>query len=189
MDAESEWKLILSCRAGSAAAFEPLVRRYEGRALLVASSLLGDADEAADAVQDAFVRAYRGLHRLREGSGFGPWFSVLLRNHCLDLLRSRRRGHASLTAEQLDREAWSEPAGSGAMEREQLSSAVHRALAAISPEHRQVLVLKELEGLSYAQISEATGTTAGTVASRLHHARAALKKVLVSRGISLTEGG
>jgi RNA polymerase sigma-70 factor, ECF subfamily len=188
MDAESEWKLILSCRAGSAAAFEPLVRQYEGRALLVARGLLGDGDEAADAVQDAFVRAYRGLHRLREGSGFGPWFNVLLRNHCLDLLRSRR-GHAGLTAERLDREVWSEPTGTDGMEREQLSSAVHRALSAISPEHRQVLVLKEMEGLSYAEIAEATGVVAGTVASRLHHARAELKKVLVSRGISLTEAG
>jgi len=189
MDAESEWKLILSCRTGSAAAFEPLVRQYEGRALVVARALLGDADEAADAVQDAFVRAYRGLHRLREGSGFGPWFSVLLRNHCLDLLRSRRRDHASLTAEQLDREAWSEPEGTQGMERARLSTAVHRALSAISPEHRQVLVLKEMEGLSYAEIAEATGVAAGTVASRLHHARATLKEVLVSRGISLTEAG
>jgi RNA polymerase sigma-70 factor, ECF subfamily len=189
VDTESEWKLILSCRAGSAAAFEPLVRRYEGRALLVARGLLGDGDEAADAVQDAFVRAYRGLHRLREGSGFGPWFNVLLRNHCLDLLRSPRRGSTGWTAERLDAEAWSEPTGTSAMEREQLSSAVHRALSAISPEHRQVLVLKEMEGLSYAEIAEATGVAAGTVASRLHHARAALKKVLVSRGISLTEAG
>ena len=68
MTNESEWELVSRCLAGNPSAFEPLVRRHEGPALAVARGLLGDADEAADAVQDAFVRAYHTLSRLRPGS-------------------------------------------------------------------------------------------------------------------------
>lgn len=187
MDTQTEWELIRRCRTGSTVAFEPLVRGHEGRALALAQALLGDADEAADAVQEAFVKAYRTLGRMREGSAFGPWFRAILRNHCLDRLRSPRRRQERWSEETMDREAWSEPTGQVQVEREQLGVAVQEALAALSPEHREILVLKEIEELSYAEIAEATGIPAGTVASRLYHARAALKKVLVSRGISLEE--
>jgi RNA polymerase sigma-70 factor, ECF subfamily len=187
VNAQDEWDLIRRCRSGSTSAFEPLVREHERRALAMARGYLGDADEAADAVQTAFVKAYRALGRLEEGSGFGPWFRVILRNHCRDLLRSPRRGHRPWSDEVLDREAWSEPHGARGVEGEQLAAAVWQALAAVSAEHREILVLKEMEGLSYAEIAESTGIPAGTVASRLYHARAALKKVLVSRGISMEE--
>ncbi|MFW6079468.1 MAG: RNA polymerase sigma factor, partial [Gemmatimonadota bacterium] len=80
MDEAVERDLVARCRRGSTAAFEPLVREYEPPALAIARGMLGDADEAADAVQDAFVRAYRSLGRLREGSRFGPWFRTILRN-------------------------------------------------------------------------------------------------------------
>jgi RNA polymerase sigma-70 factor, ECF subfamily len=187
VDTQSEWETILRCRRGSAADFEPLVRRYEGRALAVAEGYLGDADDAADAVQEAFVKAFRTLDRLQEGSGFGPWFRTILRNHCLDRLRSPRRRDERWTERTVDRTVWSEAEGAGGVEREQLSAAVRSALAALSPEHRAILVLREMEGLGYAEIAAATGIPAGTVASRLHHARAALREVLVSRGITLEE--
>lgn len=187
VNTESEWELILRCRRGSAADFEPLVRRHEGRALAVAHGYLGDADDAADAVQDAFVKAYRTLDRLQEGSGFGPWFRAILRNLCLDRLRSPRRRNRSWSQRTVDRERWSESTGSAGVERAQLAAAVHAALAELSPEHRQILVLKEMEGLGYAEIAAAVGIPAGTVGSRLHHARTALRKVLVSRGVTLEE--
>jgi RNA polymerase sigma factor (sigma-70 family) len=88
VDRRTEWDLISRCRRGSTAAFEPLVRAHEARALAVAEGMLGDVDDAADAVQEAFVKAYRSLRRLREGSTFGPWFRTILRNHCRDRLRS-----------------------------------------------------------------------------------------------------
>lgn len=187
MDTNAEWELIRKCRDGGTDAFEPLVRRYEGRALSFAHTLLGDADEAADAVQEAFVKAYRSLGRLREGSAFGPWFRSILRNHCLDRLRSPRRRQAPWREETVDRTVWSAPVGAGRLEREELAEAVRDALSTLSDEHRQVLVLKEMEGMSYAGIAEATGIPAGTVGSRIHHARAALRKVLTARGITLEE--
>src|SRR3990172_2209835 len=98
VDSETERELIDRCRAGSTAAFEPLVKAHEAQALLLAEGLLGDADDAEDAVQDAFVKAYRSLGKLEEGSAFGPWFRAILRNRCIDLLRSApRRRKASWT--------------------------------------------------------------------------------------------
>ena len=185
VDTQHEWDLIRRCRSGSTSAFEPLVLKHQDQGLRVATALLGDSDEAMDAVQDAFVKAYRTLDRLKEGSSFGPWFRSILRNGCLDRLRSPRRRKAVLSEEELV-----EPADASAeVEREELSANIRRALDALSPEHREILVLKEIEELSYAEMAQAIGIPEGTVASRVYHARLALKKVLLRRGITTEEIG
>lgn len=173
-----EWELIRRCRHGSPASFEPLVRTHQRAALAIAEALLGNAEDAADAVQEAFVKAYRALGRLRDGSAFGPWFRTILRNHCRDLLRVSRPAQDAWSEEVVDPAVWDEPAAPLALEREELAHAVRAALGTISPEHRRILVLKEMEEMSYAEIAEAMQIPPGTVASRLYHARAALKKAL-----------
>lgn len=184
MSAESDWTLIRECRRGRRDAFEPLVMKYQGEALAVAEALLLDRDEAADAVQDAFVRAYRGLGRLAEGSRFGPWFRTILRNRCLDRLRSiAHRGRETLT-EDIQEHTWVDPIGTDHIEREQLAASVHRALRMLSRSHREVLVLKEMDGLGYAEIAAALGIPEGTVASRVYHARAALRRALLDQGVT-----
>jgi RNA polymerase sigma-70 factor, ECF subfamily len=189
MNNDSEWELIRRCRQGGAAAFEPLVRTHEGPSLGYATALLGDADEAADAVQDAFIQAYRALDRLRPGSAFGPWFRTILRNTCLDRLRApRRRSRAPLESARVDAIAWSEPIGGDRIERDQLAGQIRSALALLSDEHRGVLLLREVEGLSYAEIAQTLDIAPGTVASRLNHARAALRKVLLARGFDREDG-
>jgi RNA polymerase sigma factor (sigma-70 family) len=186
VERRTEWDLISRCRRGSTSAFEPLVRAHEARALAVAEGMLGDADDAADAVQEAFVKAFRSLRRLRDGSAFGPWFRTILRNHCRDRLRAAGgRSHVSWEEGVAGESEHEVPAAAAAVERAELSAAVREALARISPEHREILVLKEMEGMSYAEIARETGIPAGTVASRLHHARIALRKVLIAGGISL----
>jgi RNA polymerase sigma-70 factor (ECF subfamily) len=187
MTNETEWDLVARCLAGSTGAFEPLVRRHEGAALVVARSLLGDPDEAADAVQDAFVRAYRRLGRLRPGSAFGPWFRAILRNLCLDRLRSPRRRGQPLDAYVVDERVWSEPNGPDETERHELAGVVQAALLELSAEHREVLVLKEMEGLGYDEIARLVGIPKGTVGSRLFHARAALQDVLLAQGVTLED--
>jgi RNA polymerase sigma-70 factor, ECF subfamily len=188
MDAIVEQDLIRRCRRGASAAFEPLVRGHEAGALAVAEALLGDRDDAADAVQEAFVRAYRALKTLREGSPFGPWFRTILRNLCRDRLRGADRRRAEWSAETMDRRAWTEPAGAAELEREQLAAAVRAALARLPAEHREILVLKEMEEMRYAEIALALDIPPGTVASRLHHARAALRTALAAEGITPEEG-
>jgi RNA polymerase sigma-70 factor, ECF subfamily len=187
MSHDSEWDLVARCLGGSSAAFEPLVRRHEGPALVVARSLLGDPDEAADVVQDAFVRAYRTMGRLRPGSAFGPWFRAILRNLCLDRLRSPVRRGQSLDERVIDARVWSEPIAARAAEKGELAAAVQAALARLSAEHREVLVLKEMEGLGYQEIAAALGVPKGTVGSRLFHARAALQEVLLGQGLTLED--
>ena len=188
MDATNEQDLVRRCRRGASAAFEPLVRGHEARALAVAEAMLGDADDAADTVQEAFVRAYRGLRSLREGSDFGPWFRTIVRNLCRDRLRGPGRRRADWSVETMDHNVWTEPAGAEALEREQLAAAVRAALATLPGDHREILVLKEMEEMRYAEIAQALDIPPGTVASRLHHARAALRKALAARGITREEG-
>jgi RNA polymerase sigma factor (sigma-70 family) len=187
MTDETDSELIARCLAGSHAAFEPLVRRHEGPALVVAGAMLGDPDEAADAVQDAFVRAYRTLGRLRPGSAFGPWFRTILRNLCVDRLRSPARRRQRLDDRAVDRRAWTEAPGAVELERQEIAALVRAALAGLSDEHRQVLVLREMESLGYAEIASALGVPQGTVGSRLYHARAALQKVLLAQGVTLED--
>lgn len=187
MDAEMEWDLILRCRSGSEASFEPLVRGHQRQALAIAEALLGNAEDAADAVQEAFVKAFRALGGLRSGSPFGPWFRSIVRNQCRDRLRIRRPAEEPWAPEVVDRALWTEPSAPLALQQEQLAQAVRVALARISPEHREILVLKEIEDMSYTQIAEVMNIPAGTVASRLYHARGALKKAL--ERIEFGEGG
>jgi RNA polymerase sigma-70 factor (ECF subfamily) len=186
---DSEWTLIHQCLRGRTGAFEPLVLRYQGEALAIAEALLLDPDDAADAVQDAFVRAYRQLGRLAEGSAFGPWFRSILRNLCIDRLRSpARRRRESITDESIAAHSWVEPVGTDRLERDQLAAAVQRALRTLSTAHREVLVLKEMDGLGYREIAQALGIPEGTVASRVYHARAALRRALVEQGLTAMEG-
>ncbi|HSJ06091.1 MAG TPA: sigma-70 family RNA polymerase sigma factor [Longimicrobiales bacterium] len=189
MASPTEWDLIARCRAGSAAAFEPLVRAHEARALAVATALLGDGDEAADAVQDAFVKAYRALDRLADGTDFGAWFRRILRNGCLDRLRSpSRRRRVRLDQGAVDAVRWEDADGLAAVEAHELARAVRTALAGLSAEHREILVLKEIEDMSYAAIAQSMGIPPGTVASRLHHARSALRRIVEAGGVHLERG-
>jgi RNA polymerase sigma-70 factor, ECF subfamily len=184
----TEGDLIRLCQEGAAAAFEPLVRTYQGPSLGYAAALLGDDDDAADALQDAFVQAYRSLPKLRAGSPFGPWFRTILRNICIDRLRApRRTRRMALEAATLDRATWIEPEADRTAERAALAGIIAEALQELPPEQRIVLLLREVEALSYAEIAGTLGLPSGTVGSRLNHARAALRKTLVARGIGLED--
>ena len=86
MQTEVERELLRKCKAGDARFYEPLVRAYEGQGLRVATALVGNADDARDAVQDAFLKAWKALKRFDLARPFGPWFFQILRNQCRDLL-------------------------------------------------------------------------------------------------------
>jgi RNA polymerase sigma factor (sigma-70 family) len=184
----TEWDLIERCRSGVTAAFEPLVRAHEGPALGYATSLLGDADEAADALQDAFVLAWRGLSRLRPGSSFGPWFRTIVRNVCLDRLRSPRLSRrTTLDSPEAAAASRVKPVAERAVEAAGLSRVMAAALQDLPEEQRVTLLLREAEGLSYGEIATTLGIPAGTVASRLNHARAGLRAALLRRGLGMED--
>ncbi len=179
-----EQELIRKCRAGAARFYEPLVRAYEPAGLRIAIAMMGNVEDAHDALQDAFVKAYDSLHRFDLRRPFGPWFFQILRNQCRDMLRSRQ---ARFKVEALDERLEFRPADAekGPERLRQRSAArelLWRALEHIGPEHREILVLKELQGLRYAEIAQVLDIPEGTVASRLFHARKALKDALLSLG-------
>lgn len=187
MQPELERELIRKCRAGDARFYEPLVRAYEPSGLRLATGMLGNMDDARDALQDSFVKAYEALHRFDLRRPFGPWFFQILRNHCRDMLRSRQ---ARFKMEALDENLELRPADAeNGPERVRQRSAAREllwhALERIGDEHREILVLKELQGLRYNEIAQILDIPEGTVASRLFHARRALKDALEGMGAEI----
>ncbi len=179
-----ELELIRKCRAGDARFYEPLVRAHEEQGMRVALGILGDRDAARDAVQQAFIKAYGALDRFDTARSFRPWFLQILRNQCRDALRREKAGFEvrrmdEVMAERLPSSSDPERDHQRAEARETL----WRALGRISVDHREVLVMKELEGFSYGEIAAAMGVPDGTVASRLYHARRALRQALEEMGV------
>lgn len=184
MQPEVERELIVKCKAGNAQFYEPLVRAYEGPGMRLAVGMMGNLEDAKDALQEAFVKTYQSLTRFDLSRPFGPWFFQILRNQCRDMLRSR---NARFRVETLDErlELRSDDEAPGPARRRERSEArqlLWKGLAAIGAEHREILVLKELQGLRYAEIARILDIPEGTVASRLYHARRALRDALTATG-------
>lgn len=178
-----EAELIRKCRAGDQKFYEPLVRTYEEEGHRFALGILGDPDVAHDAVQQAFIKAYQALDRFDLGRSFRPWFLQILRNQCRDMLRRQKAG---FDERRIDAVLAERLPSSSDPERDHRRAAARdllwQALGRISVDHREVLVLKELEGFSYGEIAEAMAVPDGTVASRLYHARRALRAALEEMG-------
>jgi len=182
---EVERELIKKCKSGGARFYEPLVRAYEGPALRLAMGMLGNPDDARDAMQEAFVKAYNSLSRFDISRLFGPWFFQILRNQRRDMLRSRQsRGKVETRDERLEFHPADVAKGpEKTYQRKAARTLVWEALSEISEEHREIIVLKELEGFRYAEIARILDIPEGTVASRLYHARNALKEVLIEMDV------
>lgn len=184
MQPELERELIRKCKAGDAQFYEPLVRAYEPSGLRLATAMLGNLEDARDALQDSFVKAYEALHRFDLRRPFGPWFFQILRNHCRDVLRSRQaRAKLETRDERLElRPADIEKGPERLQQKAAAKSLLWEALERIGEEHREILVLKELQGFRYNEIAQVLDIPEGTVASRLFHARRALKDALEEMG-------
>lgn len=186
MQPDLERELIRKCKAGNQRFYEPLVRAYEPSGLRLATAMMGNVEDARDALQNAFVKAYEALHKFDLRRPFGPWFFQILRNQCRDMLRTRQ---ARFRKEALDERLEMRPADPEAgpersRQRTAAREVVWRALEKVGEEHREVLVLKELQGFRYREIAEILDIPEGTVASRLFHARKALHEALVEMGVT-----
>lgn len=175
-----ERELLRKCQAGDARFFEPVVRAYERPGLRVALGMMGNQDDAMDALQDAFVKTWRSLGRFDLKRSFGPWFFQILRNQCRDALRSRNvRFRLEALDERLEmRPSDPERSPERIREKKAAKEQLWKALERLSEDHREVLVLKEIEGFRYGEIAGILNIPEGTVASRLFHARRALADVL-----------
>ena len=187
MQQEVERELVRKCRAGDARFYEPLVRAYEPQGLRLALGMMGNSDDAHDALQEAFVKAFRSLDRFDGDRAFGPWFFQILRNQCRDLLRRRRaRFQMEIVADgALERSPDTGPSSTiRSRERSEAGRILWKALEALPDDQREVLVLKELQGLRYQEIASVLAVPEGTVASRLFNARLALKQELTRMGVA-----
>ncbi len=175
--AETEKNLVSRCQAGDRAAFGALVKQHAGRAIGAASLMLGSRDDAMDASQDAFVRAWRGIRRFRSAASFYTWYSTILRNVCLSRLRRRRERQCpgdieDHLAPSLDRD----PAVLA--ERDEQSRRLWTAIRRLPAHYKDIILMNHFQDMSYRQMAELLDVPIGTVMSRLHNARKALRKAL-----------
>ena len=186
----TEQELVERAKKGDETAFEVLVTDNEKRIYNLCRRLTGNPEDAAELTQEAFLYAWRGLSRLQGEGSFSTWLYRLASNACIDFLRKeKRRQNLSMTVSLDDEEEARQvelPDERYAPERELERTEVRQAVAAglerLTPEHRQVLVMREINGLSYAEIGAVLGLEEGTVKSRIARARNALRKVLTERG-------
>lgn len=184
-----EQELVSQARAGDTAAFEQLMLDNQDRVYTLCLRMTGDREDALDLAQETFLNAWRGLSSFQGNSSFSTWVYRLASNACIDFLRKRKRrqqGEAPLSLD--DEEAPlpqpADPRGTpeDELERRELRRAVERGLQALPEHHRQVLIMRELSGLSYQEIGAVLNLDLGTVKSRIARARMALKNILVQEG-------
>jgi RNA polymerase sigma-70 factor (ECF subfamily) len=185
--ADAEQQLIEASRQGDVESFNQLVRLYEGRVYNLTYRILGDADSAADAAQDAFLAAFRHLSSFRGGS-FRSWLFRIATNTCYDVLRARKRRpttslDAALDANDDPDVYIPEPADPGEAPdefvlRRELSHAIEQGLTLLPDDQRIVVVLCDIQGMSYNEAASIVQANLGTVKSRLSRGRARLRDVL-----------
>jgi len=167
-----DYAAIRRCQTGEADGFRPLVENYEREAVAHALAIVGNHEDAVDAVQDAFVDAFRAIERFDPNRRFYPWFYVILRNRCLKLLERRRRRPEAISLDVAGAEiVQSESAG------ERMAD-LQDALLGLSAEDREIILLKHVDGLTCDELAERLEIPPGTVMSRLYHARRRLRKKL-----------
>lgn len=179
--------LVERCRAGDLTAFEPLVEKYRQRVWRLAYNVLRDQEEAWDVAQEAFIRAYQALPNFRGQSAFYTWLFRIVMNVATDRARSRAARGRAFGTERVPEEEWDrvlidQPGGKDAPDetasRGEDRERIEKALATLSEQHRAIVVLSDLEGLSYKEIADVLHIPMGTVMSRLHNARKKLRDAL-----------
>jgi len=171
--------LVERLRTGDHSACTELVDRYAGRLHAMLLHLTGgDADQAAEFTQEAFARAWEHLDQFAGTSSFYTWLYRCARNRAIDILARKRPQATDLAT--LHHSAPAQSPGD-ALDRREMAVAVRQAMSTLDPEHREVLLLREFDGLDYQQIADALGIAEGTVKSRLNRARSALRERLAHR--------
>jgi RNA polymerase sigma-70 factor (ECF subfamily) len=188
-EADEDRALIAQARAGDVGAFRRLVERHQRRAFALAVGLVRDENDAREIVQEAFVRVYRSLDGFEGGSTFYTWLYRIVTNLSIDMLRRPGRQTADLDEERFEaaeggevdfpwmsRYENSDPADG--VRRREIAARLQAALDELPSYHRAVIVLREVDGLSYEEMAQSLGVSKGTVMSRLFHARQKLQRAL-----------
>ncbi|MFC1544126.1 RNA polymerase sigma factor [Gemmatimonadota bacterium] len=186
MVVEVERTLLRKCRAGDWAAYEAIVRAYEHRVYGMALGLVREPEDARDLTQDVFIRAFESLELYDPDRPFIGWVLGICRNMCIDFLRRRRR-HVRVDEDPDEGRKVQLPdprsRTDGGLLDSETRALVWKALGRLSDDHREVLVLKDIQDLEYAEIARILNIPQGTVASRVYYARRALREILEGMGV------
>lgn len=189
MTREQEAAIVRRVLNGDTNAFEQLVVEYEKNVYNIALKMTSNSEDAQDMTQEAFIKAFNSLANFRGESKFSVWLYRIVNNICLDFLRSRnRRPTVSLSVEDDEGEEKQIDVADESQSPERLldktltRESVRRGLEQMPPEYRQILLLREIQGLSYDEISRALDLEVGTVKSRIFRARKKLSKFLLEDG-------
>ena len=189
MTREQEYLIVQRVLEGDTNAFEELVLEYEKKVYNVALRMLNNSEDAADMTQEAFIKAYNSLSGFRGDSKFSVWLTRIVSNLCLDFMRSRnRRPTVSLSMEDEDGEdvqldiADTSQSPEQLLERSLTRESVRRGLQSLPEDYREILLLREIQGLSYDEIAAALDIEVGTVKSRIFRGRKKLCDYLIKDG-------
>ena len=184
----SELDLVKQCQAGNTEAFDQLVTRYRTRVFAMIYNMVHNEQDAWDLAQDSFVKAWKSIGRFRGRSSFYTWIYRIVMNVTIDWLRKKQVKGAGAEFNDAIQLREIEPASRTVpkadplpherMERSEIRARIDNAIAQISPEHRAVILMKEIEEMQYHEIAEALGCSIGTVMSRLFYARKKLQNLL-----------
>jgi len=179
---------VARCRGGDTAAFDTLVTRHRSRVYGHIVAMVRNEADAWDLAQDTFLKAWKALPRFEGNSSFSTWIYRIAHNTALDWLRARKISGASEFNEAVESHvaagSTTTPHAEGRpddrLAQEELGRRIHAALAELTPEHRAIILLREVEGRSYEEIAETVGCSLGTVMSRLFYARKKLQTLLAN---------
>lgn len=183
---DEDWALVQAVCNGNSSAFNDLARKYRSRIFSVIYNITGNREDAADLTQEALIQAFKSVASFRGHSSLYTWFYRIAVNRALAHLRRNRLRHF-FSFEKINEEAVSSDFLDALVSRlktdkplllKELQEKLNDSLQSLSPKHRTVIVLYEVEGLSHGEIAEVMKCSEGTVRSRLHYAREALKKSL-----------
>lgn len=185
-------ELVEACKGGDRRAFQILFKRYERKVYAVAYGFLRNQEDALDVTQEAFIKVHRYLPKFEGQSSFYTWLYRIVANLCIDHLRRagrkkdvefddklRHDGESDASANRLPAASLGDP--SKAVRNKEILDAVETSLGELSEKHRMVIVMRELQGLSYAEMATAMNCSKGTIMSRLFHARRNMQKLLKTR--------
>ncbi|MFT6396062.1 MAG: RNA polymerase sigma-70 factor (ECF subfamily) [Bradymonadia bacterium] len=186
---ETDINLVKLARNGDRMAFQKLVERYQRKIFGLCYGMVRNQDDAMDLVQETFVKVFKNLVRFEGQSSFYTWAYRIATNVCIDFLRKAKRQRTVDYDDAIMRDDEVEDVGSllpsrlgvnpaKVYGRRELLEKIEEALGTLSPNHRQAIVLREVEGLSYQEIADIMEVSIGTVMSRLHHARKNMQKEL-----------
>ncbi len=198
---EEDLLLVKRFQEGDARAFDELVVRYQGKVYMNAYAMVNNPQDARELAQEVFIRVHRHLHSFEGTASFYTWVYRITRNICIDFYRKAKmrkaeyndaRAHGTEPEESIFPvvSSASRETPTGRLLREELRRKIQDAMDKLSEKHREVLILRELDGLSYQEIADIAGVSIGTVMSRLFHARKNMQSRLAPYlGRAVSEGG